>query len=267
MLPTSVILILREVLEAAFLVSMLAAVSHGLGLSRRWTGPGIGLGLLGAATYSLGIDTVSGWFDGVGQELVSATMQALTYLLLMGIALLVLRRARHQDARTGLIPALMALAVTLAVTREGFEILVYLYGFSSVIPQLLTVSMGAIIGAGIGISMGVLLYYLLCHPAIQRAPAIGFGLLALFGAGLLSQAIMLLIQADWLPSQLPLWDTTAWLPEDSITGQLLYVLVGYEATPTAIQVAFHFGGLLVLLVIAVLIGRSSSFPVNQENAL
>jgi high-affinity iron transporter len=62
----------------------------------------------------------------------------------------------------------------------------------------------------------------------------------------------LLIQADWVPSHLPLWDTTDWLSESSVTGQLLYVLVGYEATPTAIQVAFYFGGLIVLLTIAVL---------------
>jgi len=266
MLPTSVIIVLREVLEAALLISMLGAVSQMLGLSRRWAGAGIGLGLLGALTYSLGIDSIAQWFDGFGQEFVSATMPVLIYLLLVSIALLVLRRARHEDARTGTIPVLMALAVALAVTREGFEILVYLYGFSSIFSQLVTVSMGAIIGAGIGISLGVLLYYVLCHPAIQRMPFIGFGLLALFGAGLLSQAIMLLIQADWLPSQLPLWNSSNWLPEHSITGQLLYVLIGYEATPSAIQVAFHSIALLVLLVLAVVIGRSDHLPVDQGNA-
>jgi len=266
MLPTSVIIILREVLEAALLVSMLGAASHMLGLSRRWTGPGIGLGLFGAVIYSLSIDTVSEWFNDVGQEVVSATMQVLIYLLLASIALLILRRSRRPDSRAGLIPVLMALAVALAITREGFEIIIYLYGFSSVFSQLLTASMGAIIGAGIGISTGVLLYYLLCHPAVQRAPVIGFGLLALFGAGLLSQAILLLIQADWLPSQLPLWDTTAWLPESSVTGQLLYVLVGYEATPAAIQVAFHTGGLLVLLIMAIRISRSGAFPIDRARS-
>ncbi len=253
MLPTSVIIILREVLEAALLISILSAQSNMLGMSRRWMGPGIGLGLFGAVIYGLSIGVVSEWFGGFGQELVNATMQGLIYLLLVCFVFLVMRYPRHHDTRiTRLIPVLMALAVALAVTREGFEILVYLYGFSGIFSQLLTVSMGAIIGAGIGISTGVLLYYLLCHPAIQRVPVIGFGLLALFGAGLLSQAIMLLIQANWLPSQMPLWDTTAWLPESSVTGQLLYVLVGYEATPTAIQVIFHFSGLLlVLLVVAI----------------
>ena len=153
MLPTSVIIVLREVLEAALLISMLGAVSQMLGLSRRWAGPGIGIGLLGALTYSLGIDSIAQWFDGFGQEFVSATMQALIYLLLVSIALLTLRRARHEDASTRYIPMLMALAVALALTREGFEILVYLYGFSSIFSQLVTVSMGAIIGAGIGISL------------------------------------------------------------------------------------------------------------------
>jgi len=264
MLPTSVIIVLREVLEAALLISLLGAVSSRLGLSRRWPWPGIGLGLLGAVIYSLGIDTVSAWFDGFGQEFVSASLQMLIYCLLVSIVLLVLRRSYHRKTPIRLIPVLMALAVALAVIREGFEILVYLYGFSGVFSQLLTVSMGAIIGAGIGISVGVLVYYFLCHPTIQHTPVISFSLLALFGAGLLSQAIMLLIQADWLPSQLPLWDTSAWLPENSITGQLLYVLIGYESTPTAIQVAFHSGALLVLLIPAALINRSETTHSNRE---
>jgi len=266
MLPTSVIIVLREVLEAALLISMLSAVSRMLGLSLRWIRPGIGIGLFSAVVYSLAIDNVSQWFDGFGQEFVSAAMQTLIYLLLVSIALLTLQRTRHTDARTGPILILMALAVALAMTREGFEILVYLYGFSSVFSQLLTVGMGAVIGAGIGISLSVLLYYLLCHPNIQRIPFVSFALLALFGAGLLSQAVMLLIQADWLPSQLPLWNSNTWLPEKSIAGQLLYVLIGYEATPSAIQVAFHGSALAILLVLAIIIGRCNTLPADQGNA-
>jgi len=80
---------------------------------------------------------------------------------------------------------------------------------------------------------------------------VGLGLLSLVAAGMLSQAVLLLIQADWLPSQLPLWDTSEWLSENSVTGQLLYALIGYEATPTALQAFFYFGGLLLFLVVAV----------------
>ena len=252
MLLTSVIVVLREVLESALLISVLIALSGTLGIPRRWVVWALGLGLAGAVGFSLGFNTISDWFDGVGMEVVSAFMQGLIYLLLVAFALLVLWNSN--STRTGglLMRIIMVLIVALAVAREGVEVLIYMYAYSDSLPQFIHALTGAVIGAAIGISIGVLLYYLLSHPVIGKSPTTGLVLLALIGAGLLSQAILLLIQADWVPSHLPLWDTTDWLSESSVTGQLLYVLIGYEATPTAIQVGFYFGGLIVLLTLAVL---------------
>jgi len=256
MLLTSVIIVLREVLEASLLISILAAISGSLGLSRRWVAWALGLGAAGAVTYSLGINTVSDWFDGMGQEVFSAAMQFLIYLLLAAFTLAVFGRSKNRRPPVALMPLLMTVIVALAVTREGFEVLVYLYGFADVLPQVVSALTGAAIGASIGISIGALLYYMVVCLDQGRSLAAGLGLLALVGAGLLLQAVSLLIQADWLPSQLPLWDTSGWLSETSVTGQLLYVLIGYEATPTAIQVGFYLGGLSVLLVPALLTGRA-----------
>lgn len=252
MLLTSVIVVLREVLESALLISVLVALSGTLGIPRRWLVWALGLGLAGAIGFSLGFNTVSDWFEGVGVEVVSAFMQGIIYLLLVAFALLILWNSN--STRTGglLIRIIMVLIVVLAVAREGVEVLIYMYAYSDSLPQFIHALTGAAIGAAIGISIGVLLYYLLSHPVIGKSPTTGLVLLALIGAGLLSQAILLLIQADWVPSHLPLWDTTDWLSESSVTGQLLYVLIGYEATPTAIQVGFYFGALIVLLTLAVL---------------
>jgi len=252
MLLTSVIVVLREVLESALLISVLIALSGTLGIPRRWVVWALGLGLAGAVGFSLGFNTISDWFDGVGMEVVSAFMQGLIYLLLVAFALLVLWNSN--STRTGglLMRIIMVLIVALAVAREGVEVLIYMYAYSDSLPQFIHALTGAVIGAAIGISIGVLLYYLLSHPVIGKSPTTGLVLLALIGAGLLSQAILLLIQADWVPSHLPLWDTTDWLSESSVTGQLLYVLIGYEATPTAIQVGFYFGALIVMLTLAVL---------------
>ena len=252
MLLTSVIVVLREVLESALLISVLVALSGTLGIPRRWVVWALGLGLAGAVGFSLGFNTVSDWFEGVGVEVVSAFMQGIIYLLLVAFALLILWNSN--STRTGglLIRIIMALIVVLAVAREGVEVLIYMYAYSDSLPQFIHALTGAAIGAAIGISIGVLLYYLLSHPVIGKSPTTGLVLLALIGAGLLSQAILLLIQADWVPSHLPLWDTTDWLSESSVTGQLLYVLIGYEATPTAIQVGFYFGALIVMLTLAVL---------------
>jgi high-affinity iron transporter len=259
MLLTSVIVVLREVLESAILVSVLAALGSTLGISHRWLMLALGLGLAGAVGLNLGINNISDWFDGVGMEVVSAFMQYSIYLLLVALALLFLWNIRNAGGSSHLpFRTFMILIVALAVAREGVEVLIYMYAYSGSLPQFIPAVTGAIIGASIGISAGILLYYLLRLPAIAKSPVTGMVLLALIGAGLLSQAVLLLIQADWLPSHLPVWNTTDWLSESSVTGQLLYVLIGYEATPTAIQVAFYFGGLFVLLAIATLTAMSRS---------
>ena len=85
MLLTSVILVLREVLEAALLLSILLAMSQYAGLTARWILIALAGGILGSIAYGAGIGTVSEAFDGMGQELLNAAMQFAIYGLLNGL--------------------------------------------------------------------------------------------------------------------------------------------------------------------------------------
>ena len=87
---------------------------------------------------------------------------------------------------------------------------------------------------------------LIAQPA-RRALSISLGLLLLIGAGMSSQATRLLIQADWISAGGALWDTSGILAEDSLSGQLLYALVGYEASPSALEVAAYVAAIAFLL--------------------
>ena len=262
MLLTSVIIVLREVLEAALLVSILSALSGIIGISRQWLMWAFAYGLVGAVGYSLGINVVSDLFEGTGQEVSSAAMQFLIYLLMMVFVLLAGRSINGRNPNTALTAFVMTAIIALAITREGFEVLVYLFGFANEWHQSLAVLTGALIGAGVGISAGALIYYLFCSMRRRYALLLGLCLLSLVAAGMISQATLLLIQADWLPAQLPLWDTSAWLAEQSLTGTLLYALIGYEATPTAIQAASYFAGLLLMLVVVALHAGSHHRPLR-----
>ena len=75
-----------------------------------------------------------------------------------------------------------------------------------------------------------------------------------------AQASALLTQADWLPATAPLWDTSAVVPQGSMLGQLLYALIGYEATPGPWQVGLAATSLLLALTVAAIAGRSSGAP-------
>ena len=266
MLLTSVLLILQETLEAALLVSMLAVVSLHAGRGLTWLPWGFTAGTALALAYAANMREISEWFDYAGQEVTNAALQSAIALALVPLSWLL---GRGMSATTPAPPQvaptraarryglLCALAVTLAITREGSEILVFLTGFVGEHEQADAVLSGSAIGFGIGISVGVLLFYALLPLRGPRGRWVPMVLLALFGGNMLSQAALNLIQADWLLAGPRLWDSSAWLPEHSVSGRLLYALVGYESSPSLAQAVSYVVGVLAVLGAAVAGKRAS----------
>ena len=249
MLVNSVILVLREVLEAAILVSVLVALSLQLRLGLRWLCWPLPVALVGALWYAGALDDVTDALDGAGQEVANATLQFLVYFLVLGVVALSGGGCREgQTWHLGL-RALMALAVVFAVVREGAEIAVYVEGFAAAEELRKPVFAGSVIGAGIGISSGILLLAALRALRDSRRLPTCLLLLCLIGAGMIMQATMLLEQVDWLPSGEPLWDSSGLLSEQSVAGELLYAVFGYEATPGAVQVVLYSASLLLMLAV------------------
>lgn len=255
MLLSSVIIILREVLEAALLLSILTAMAKELHIDRHWITWSLLMGFLGSIVYAFNTHIVSEWFQGVGQEVVNALMQMTIYFMLFMYLILLTRFLNHQKISKSMIALFMIVISTLAITREGSEIILYFFSITGNDNHLMAVLVGMAIGASIGVSVGLLFYYFLINLHNSWSVPIGMMLLILVAAGMVSQASLSLIQADWLPSQLPVWDTSDWLSESSALGQLLYALIGYEATPTALQMILYVSG-LVLPVIIILVLRA-----------
>ena len=73
-------------------------------------------------------------------------------------------------------------------------------------------------------------------------------LVLLLAAGMASQAARFLIQADVLPSlAAPLWDLSTIVSNESALGAVLKGLVGYDARPAGMQVAFFVAVLAAIL--------------------
>lgn len=260
MVSNAVILILQETLEAALLVSVLAAVCYLQRMRMSWLFWGLLLGVIFASIYAANLQRVSEWFDYVGQELVNASLQAtISILLVIFYAFVPAVRppppghsSNIAAARQGRALLVATAIVTLAITREGSEIVLYLSGLIRQKDHLQAVLMGSGVGFGIGLSIGFLMFYGLLGLAPRWAARASGFLLAMFAGNMLSQAVMLLIQADWLPASQPLWDSSAWLPEHSVLGQLLYALVGYEATPPLSYVLAYLAGFTAVLAVIVL---------------
>ena len=256
MLLSSVILVLQETLEAALLVSVLLTISYQLWNRIAWLLIGIGGGLVLSYLYAGYMVEVSEWFDYVGQEIVNASLQVLTTFFIV-----VCTWAAYKSQRRGSVARqtqtnpfasvfvfCAAAAVALAITREGSEILLYLGGFLQQQEYFRTVMVGSSIGFSIGFSIGILLYYGLSSLPVRWRLDAAVILMALFAGNMLAQAVLQLTQADWIPSTRAFWDTSQGLPENSFLGQLLYALVGYEATPSAAQLIAYAAGVILILV-------------------
>jgi high-affinity iron transporter len=242
MLLDAIITVLRETLEAGVLVSVLAAFGMRLQLSLRWLGLAFGIGLSGALAYALALRGISEWFNGVGQEATNAATLYAIYLALLGV----LATARIAGAP---LRVFMTAAVALAVTREGAEIMLFFSSYLQSEEAMMRALTSGFVGMMIGFCVGVLSYYTL---AVMLPPVtahrVQLLVLLLIAAGMALQGTQLLIQADWLPAGMPLWDTSRPLSEHSISGQMAYAVFGYESTPTAVEMSAYAGALVLLLI-------------------
>jgi high-affinity iron transporter len=245
MLLNSVILVLREVLEAAMVVSLFMAFTAVSGHSRSFLVKAIILGLITGAFYAYYLSFISTWFDGVGQEIVNTVIHIGIYLLMTAFLFLL---AKNILLPNRLVKLLITLAIILAISRESAEIILYISGFRSDSFLMSSVVTGGMIGLGIGLSCGVFLYHLMIALNPVSAIKLICLLVIMVGGSMMSQATQFLIQADWLPATEPVWDSSHIISEHSLPGQLLYALMAYEATPTLSQLLVYICSLLIMLL-------------------
>ncbi len=262
MLLDSVILVLREVLEAAALISVLLALSRVLRQRGTWLIYGLVMGMIATYGFASELERITDALDGSGQEIANATAQFIVCGLIVAIVAVSARSGCNKEGtkKTGLLN-LMMFAVALAFAREGAEIYVFISGFAASDEYRDAVFAGSLVGSGIGVSLGILIYSALCalRPATGRL--VSTVLLALIGAGMSMQATVLLEQVDWLPAGKPCWDSSWLIDEQSVAGELLYAVFGYEATPGAAQVSVYCLSLTAVAV-AFLLGRRADDSKN-----
>ena len=70
----NLILVFREVLEAALIISIVAAATRGVPARARWILAGIGLGVVGAAVVAAFAGAIGDAMSGMGQEWFNATV-------------------------------------------------------------------------------------------------------------------------------------------------------------------------------------------------
>lgn len=272
MLATAII-VFREVLEAALVVSIVLAATRGVFRRGLWVSGGLLGGLLGATAVALFADAIAAAAAGVGQEIFNAAVLFVAVIMLGWHNVWMSRHGRELASslksvgaavRGGARPMhVLAAVVGMAVLREGSELVLFLYGVAASGPgEASGMLTGALIGVGAGIGIGAALYLGLLRIPSSRLFAVTGRMILLLAAGMASQGAAFLVQADILPALGErVWDTTALISDEGVPGRVLHTLIGYTARPYGIQVLFYLvtlGGIMALMKIVNGAGRGSS---------
>lgn len=269
MLGTAII-VFREVLEAALIITLVLAATGGMSGRQRWIGGGLAVGLGLAGLVALLAEQISLLAGGLGQELFNAL------ILLTAVGMLTWHNVwmkKHAAQLVRQIKAagqainlgektMLALAtiVGLAVLREGAEIVLFMYGMLAMGTQSTSMALGGLLGLAMGIGTGGLLYYGLLRIPTRYLFQVTGVMILLLAAGLAARAAAYLVQADILPALgSNLWDTSRLLSEQSVLGNILHILIGYNASPMGIQLLFY------ITTIALISGLM--FWVSRDNKL
>ena len=232
MLINTVILFIRDTLPVFLLFSFLLAQQGG---NARYLLGGTLAGFLMAVGLYFNLSVVSEWFEGGGLELIKTLVLV---VMLSGLGEFVRRQYQGITSSTEWLSALLMVGITFI---NVIHFIIYLLAYWSASDAGTSLILGNVIGLGISLSVGVLLYVAVAAIRIQL---IKLAVLTVFFAGQIAGIAMLLEQINLLPNQNRLWDTSGWVADDSEYGHFLNVLIGYEATPTGAYMLIYLAAVL-----------------------
>ena len=257
----ALIIVFREVFEAGLIIGIVMAVTRVVAGRGWWIGGGVATGALAACVVALFTSKLSDAFQGTGQELFNAAILGLAVVMLTwhnvwmakhGRELAAEMRAAGEAVVHGS-KSLFALAIVVgvAVLREGFEVVLFLYGIVAAEGGAnLGIFFGGLAGLALGASVCLLTYFGLLKIPGRYLFAATSVMIAFLAAGMASQAMAFLAQANAVTAlDKPVWDTSWLLSESSILGRALHTLIGYSDQPTEMQLLIYVAVLAAMFLL------------------
>ncbi len=268
----ALIIVFREVFEAGLIVGIVMAATRGIPQRGLWIAGGVGAGALGSGIVALFAGALSQVFAGAGQELFDAAVLCVAVVMLTwhnvwmsrhGKELAASFKAAGEAVAAGAKSlAALAIVVCVAVLREGFEVVMFLYG---VLATDGATGMAVLAGGVGGLALGGLVcfatYRGLLHIPERHLFGVTGVMIAFLAAGMAAQAIVFLEQANLVTAlDMTVWDTSWLLSDTSIPGRALRTLVGYTERPTGMQLAVYLAVLAVMFTLMKLLAPPARRP-------
>ncbi len=255
---SALLIALREGLEAALIVGILLSYLRKTNARARslhaWAG--VASAVLLSTLLAVGMRWIGAQLETPLEQIFEGTTMLLAVAILTWMIFWMRYQARFikSDLERKMAAALtggqawglFALAF-LAVFREGLETALFLAANAFTADGTATLT-GALTGLLIAAGIGALIY----GSAVRLNLSLFFNVTSLFlivfAAGLAASGIHEYQEIGWLPILTAYaWDTHALLTNESALGSLLRALVGYDATPSMLQVLIYLGYWIVVV--------------------
>jgi high-affinity iron transporter len=257
-MTSTAIIIFREILEIALILSLVAASTKGLPGRGKWIGYGIATGLSGSLLIAIFSRSISSAAEGMGQEFFNALI---LFAAAAMIGWTVLWMKKHGKELAGRIKKMgegirqeevpfysLSVIIALAIFREGAEIVLFINGMIATGQPASSIIMGSLVGAFGGTAIGIAMYYGLITLSSKYIFSVTSALLMFVSAGMAAMGAKYLVMAGWFDGlSMVAWDSSAILSENSWFGQIVHVLLGYADRPNYLQVVAYVGTLGVLI--------------------
>lgn len=264
MLPTY-LLSLREGLEAALIIGIvLGALTK---IRRSDLSPAVWMGTASAVIVCILAAILLTSFGMSLEERAEQIFEGVTMLIAAGILTWMIFWMRKQarflksELEDGVNKAVASAGKSavfwlafVAVVREGIELSLFITAAffvgdtSQVTNNVAQTLAGTILGLGTAILLGYTLFATTVRLDLRRFFQVTGLLLILFAAGLVAHGVHEFNEVGWIPPVVEhIWDVNALLDENSVAGQLMKTLFGYNGNPSLTEIIAYIGYLVVIL--------------------
>ena len=257
-MEASFFLSLREGLEAFLIVGILLAILDKLKLqyAKKYVWLGLVFGLITSAIVSFIFIVIIDGFESEDLKYIT-TLGILMFAILMLSYMIfwVHKSSISNDLQQKIeLSANQKFAVFsiifFAVLREGFELILLILAISS---NLQTSNLNTTIWTVLGLVTSAMLIYTMFASSkklsIKQIFKYSTYSIIIITAGLVSLLIRGLQAKDYIVTFIdPIYDTSFLVTNSSSTGQILGALIGYDATPSLLQVVVFVGYILAALL-------------------
>jgi high-affinity iron transporter len=235
---------LREGVEAALIVGIIASYLVKIGRADRLASVWFGVAAAIASSIAIGVlaFVLLGSLQGTAEQIFAGTASLLAVVILTYMLFWMRKQAVTLGAelRGGVDRAVastsmlgLSLLAFTAVIREGIETALFLLGQTTAASgEGLSVVLGALVGLLIAAGIGVLIFRAGLRLNLSAFFNVTGAALVVIASGLLSYGVHEFIEVGLLPALInPVYDISGILPHKEGIGQFLRAIVGYSSTP------------------------------------